>query len=197
MLLSTQHCISSFPGNGTSGGLCPETIKPQPHSVCPHRQLICVLLSPVPLDCHYWVCSFFFFLSLFSSLHFHSRFDRGKDRKGESSSPSTYLYSLLHQASKLLHELLQHWSSYPYVLKINYPQFSPLKCPKIVFHTSPDLVSLPQTGISVLWIPTHGRSLSFDPLIQLMYLYTLFIGTWTLIFSVIYFFQTSLFSSLQ
>lgn len=167
---------------------------PQPHSVCTHRKLIPVLLSPVPLDSRHLSCSGFF-LSLFSFLPFHKKVAMGKDTKGKSSNPSTDLYSLLHQASKLM-RFLQHCSVYPHVFKITTLNFHPGGSQGSFWHQP--------------WphIPTSKRNLSpsvshppqeslFCPLIQLMYVYVLFIGARSLMFSVMYFFQTSLFSSLQ
>lgn len=90
-----------------------------------------------------------------------------KDIKGKSSGPPADLYSLLHQASKLLHEVPSTLLLLSICFKNYYPQFSPWRLLRQFL--TPDLTSLSQTGISVLWIPTQLQEGSlFCPLIQLM-----------------------------
>lgn len=107
----------------------------------------------------------FFFFSFFYL--FIGKVSMGKDIKGKSSSPPADLYSLLHQASKLLHEVPSTLLLLSICFKNYYPQFSPWRLLRQFL--TPDLTSLSQTGISVLWIPTQLQEGSlFCPLIQLM-----------------------------
>jgi len=102
---------------------------PQPHSVCTHRKFVCVLVTLIPLDSHHWGCSIFF-LPLFSLLPFHREVTMGKDIKGKSSSPSTDLYSLLHQVSKLLHKVPSTLLLLSIRFPNDHPQFSPWRLPR-------------------------------------------------------------------
>lgn len=88
-----------------------------------------VLVSPVPLDSHHWGCSVFF-LPLFSFLPSDRKVAMGKDIKGKSSSPSTDLYGLLHQASKLLHEVPSTLLLVSICFQNYYLQFSPWRLPR-------------------------------------------------------------------
>ena len=54
----------------------------------------------------------------------------GKDIKGKSSSPSTDLYSLLHQVSKLLHKVPSTLLLLSIRFPNDHPQFSPWRLPR-------------------------------------------------------------------